>query len=211
MYARRFPDEDVSNLTMQQLRGREGARIKRLYKDHAERTGVAWSKREYRQGEAFAAGDEVNRLLSAGNACLYGICHAAIVGIGASPGLGFIHTGSAMSFVLDVADLYKAEYTIPLAFELAVLHRVDERDMRLSFRDRLTDGKLLERIVADVQTLLLGAQDGGDDADELALWDDKIGTVPGGVDWSRGTSEPWRHEVVSGPELPERPVDPEQS
>lgn len=206
MYARRFPEEDVSQLTMQQLRGREGVRIKRLYKQHARRTGVAWSRRQYRHGDAFAAGDDVNRLLSAGNACLYGICHAAIVGLGASPGLGFIHTGSALSFVLDVADLYKAEYTIPLAFELAAENRTDERDIRLAFRDRLTDGRLLQRIVQDVHQLLMGDEDDGEDDDSHWLWDDKEGVVPGGVDWSsQSEAFEWRHEVVSGPELPHRP------
>lgn len=208
MYALRFPDEDVSQLTMQQLRGREGARVKRLYKHHAQRTGVEWSHREYQHGDPFAAGDDVNRLLSAGNSCLYGICHAAITGIGASPGLGFIHTGSAMSFVLDIADLYKAEYTIPLAFDLAAAGHVDERDMRLAFRDQLTDGQLLKRIVADVHRLILGEQAQTDDADTMALWDDKLGAVPGGVDWSRHEDDdgPWRHQVVSGPELPDQPA-----
>jgi CRISPR-associated protein Cas1 len=95
MYGMRFPDEDVAKLSMQQLRGREGARIKRIYKRHADRTGVEWSQRQYRHGDPHATGDDVNRLLSAGNACLYGVCHAAINGIGASPGLGFIHTGSS--------------------------------------------------------------------------------------------------------------------
>lgn len=117
MYGMRFPGEDVSEATMQQLRGREGARVKQIYRDQAHRTGIKWSSRSYRPGEPFAAGDDINRLLSAGHSCLYGICHAAIVGIGASPALGFVHTGGALSFVLDIADLYKAEYTIPLAFD----------------------------------------------------------------------------------------------
>ena len=208
MYAMRFPEEDVSQLTMQQLRGREGARIKRLYKHHAQRTGVEWSHREYKHGDPFAAGDDVNRLLSAGNSCLYGICHAAITGIGASPGLGFIHTGSAMSFVLDIADLYKADYTIPLAFDLAAAGQLDERDMRLAFRDQLTDGQLLKRIVTDVHHLILGEQAQVDDADTMALWDDKLGSVPGGFDWSRREEDDgqWRHQVVSGPELPDQPA-----
>jgi len=207
MYGMRFPDEDVAKLTMQQLRGREGARIKRIYKRHADRTGVEWSQRQYRHGDPHATGDDVNRLLSAGNACLYGVCHAAINGIGASPGLGFIHTGSAVSFVLDVADLYKAEYTIPLAFDLAANQRVEERDMRLAFRDRLSDGRLLRRIVRDVHMLLLGQEEPDqDDQDQRALWDEKQGAVPGGVDWSRDIErEEWTYTVVSGPELPDTP------
>jgi CRISPR-associated protein Cas1 len=109
MYQMRFPDEDVSGMTMQQLRGREGTRVRRIYQAHAKRTGVPWNGRVYRAGDAFAAGDDLNRLLSAANAALYGICHAVIVGLGVSPGLGFVHTGTAISFVLDIADLYKAE------------------------------------------------------------------------------------------------------
>ena len=113
MYGMRFPGEDVSTATMQQLRGREGTRIRRLYQAHSQRTGVPWNRREYKAGDAHAAGDDLNGLLSAANAALYGICHAVIVGLGAGPGLGFIHTGSAISFVPDIADLYKADYTIP--------------------------------------------------------------------------------------------------
>jgi CRISPR-associated protein Cas1 len=89
MYAMRFPDEDVAGLTMQQLRGREGARVKKIYRAHSARTGVPWTGREYKPGQPFDAGNDVNRLLSAGHSCLYGICHAAIVGLGASPALGF--------------------------------------------------------------------------------------------------------------------------
>ncbi|MCK9929615.1 type I-E CRISPR-associated endonuclease Cas1e [Frankia sp. Mgl5] len=84
MYAKRFPDDDVTTATMQQLRGREGARVKKIYRTHSDRTGVTWTRRVYTPGDPFAAGDDINRLLSAGHSCLYGICHAAIVGIGAS-------------------------------------------------------------------------------------------------------------------------------
>ena len=61
----------------------------------------------------------MNQALSAGNACLYGLAHAVITALGCSPGLGFIHVGHECSFVYDVADLYKAEITIPIAFEMA--------------------------------------------------------------------------------------------
>ncbi|MDR2253972.1 MAG: type I-E CRISPR-associated endonuclease Cas1e [Bifidobacteriaceae bacterium] len=183
MYQMRFPGEDVSELTMRQLRGREGARIRAVYREHSKRTGVAWTRREYKPGEAFAAGDDVNRLLSAGNACLYGLCHAAIVGIGASPGLGFVHVGSAVSFVLDVADLYKTESSIPLAFDLAASGAVDERDMRLAIRDYVRSSKLLARAVADIQALLdVDPKAAGADLNEL--WDDGDATVPGGANWS---------------------------
>lgn len=203
MYGMRFPGEDISKATMQQLRGREGARVKKIYRAESKRTGVPWTGRKYVAGDVNAAGDEVNRLLSAAHSCLYGICHAAIVGIGASPGLGFVHTGSALSFVLDIADLYKAEFTIPLAFDLAAEGRTDERDVRIAFRDVLIDGRLLRRIIDDVADLL-DDDAGGVDADQRLLWDESGVPVEGGVDWSSRsgrTSLIDEHLVVSGPEF----------
>lgn len=205
MYAMRFPGEDVSNLTMQQLRGREGARIRDVYRQNAARTGVRWERRQYRAGQPFQAGDDVNRLLSAGNSCLYGISHAAVVGLGASPALGFIHTGSALSFVLDIADLYKAEYTIPLAFDLAGQGLVDERDIRLAFRDRLVDGKLLGRVVSDIKRLLAPPGEEPSEMDQNELWDAERGTVPGGVNWAMSDDDEdgskFDYQAVVGPEF----------
>lgn len=203
MYAMRFPDEDVSGLTMQQLRGREGYRVKRLYGEHSKRTGVPWERRDYLPGRPDEAGDDVNRLLSAGNACLYGLSHAVIVGLGASPGLGFVHTGSALSFALDVADLYKGETTIPLAFSLAARGRTDERDMRRAFRDIVRDGKLLQRAIGDVKSLLEGTEVRAVHVGEAGLWDEKLGSVHSGVDWSGENDLAEGHMVVSGPDLGE--------
>ncbi|MCI0686539.1 MAG: type I-E CRISPR-associated endonuclease Cas1e [Sporichthyaceae bacterium] len=203
MYRMRFPDEDVSSLVMQQLRGREGARVKKLYRKHSARTGVPWSGRVYQPGEPFAAGDDVNRLLSAGHSCLYGICHAAIVGIGASPALGFVHSGGATSFVLDMADLYKAEYTIPLAFDLAARGHLNERDARTAFRDQVADGALMGRIVRDIKTLLLGDGREVSDEDANSLWDETLGFVPGGINWASAAADGWGLDSfvgVTGPE-----------
>ncbi|MER6736555.1 type I-E CRISPR-associated endonuclease Cas1e [Streptomyces puniciscabiei] len=183
MYDMRFPGENTTSLTLQQLRGREGTRIRKLYAQHAERTGVPWTKRDYKPGDAFATGDDANRLLSAANSALYGICHAAITGLGASPALGFVHTGNALSFVLDIADLYKAEFTIPLAFDLCAQGLTSERDARTALRDAAVRGKLLPRIVADIKQLLV--PDGVDLSDEDlgALWDNGDTVVSGGRNW----------------------------
>ncbi|WP_030408220.1 type I-E CRISPR-associated endonuclease Cas1e [Streptomyces albus] len=209
MYGKRFPGEDVSGLTMQQLRGREGARVRKIYRAQSQRTGVPWNGRVYKPGDPHTAGDDLNRSLSAANAALYGICHAVITGLGASPGLGFVHTGSAISFVLDIADLYKADYTIPLAFDLAAKGLTDERDARLGLRDHIARDKLLNRIVADTKALL--TPDGIDieEAEAHLLWDEHLGAVPGGTNWSSPTSEPSEfgmadeHIAVIGPELDE--------
>lgn len=207
MYGMRFPADDVSGATMQQLRGREGTRVKRIYRAHAERTGVQWTGRKYVRGEPNAAGDDVNRALSMANSCLYGICHAGIVGIGASPGLGFVHTGSAISFVLDIADLYKAEFTIPLAFDLTAGGWTKESDIRSAFREKLVDGKLLARIVHDVRDLLREDETESTDHDSLLLWDEKAGDVSGGKNWAGEGAEFGDHIVVDGSPGTAEPVE----
>jgi CRISPR-associated protein Cas1 len=209
MYAMRFPDEDVSTATMQQLRGREGARVKKIYRQESARTGTPWNGRVYKPGEPFQAGDDVNRLLSAGHSCLYGICHAAIVGLGASPALGFVHTGGAISFVLDIADLYKADYTIPLAFDLAARGHVDERSARTAFRDKVADGGLMARVVRDIKDLLIGEGRDIDDTDLHHLWDEFDGHVAGGVNWANDYADHISDDslvAVTGPDLNEPQV-----
>ncbi len=208
MYGMRFPGEDVSEATMQQLRGREGARVKRIYKAESGRTGVTWKTRQYKAGDAFAAGDDINRALSAAHACLYAACHAAIVGVGASPALGFVHTGGAMSFVLDIADLYKAKYSIPVAFELVAAGRPDETEVRYAMRERFKDGQFMQQVVADVRSLLLEPGAEATDLDSNELWDEKLGAVAGGTNWSNSEVEELLtqgHLVLSGPDL----VEPE--
>ena len=190
MYAMRFPDEDTSGLTMQQLRGREGARIRRAYREHSRRTGVPWSRRDY-DVDAFADGDPVNRALSAANTSLYGVVHSVIVALGCSPGLGFIHTGHARSFVYDIADLYKAELTIPLAFDLAKEDPLDiSAAARHALRDEFHGGAFLERCVRDIRHLLL--PDGAETADAsdenvVYLWDGSARAVASGTPYDEST------------------------
>ncbi|MDI1461080.1 type I-E CRISPR-associated endonuclease Cas1e [Catellatospora sp. KI3] len=194
MYAMRFPGEDTGSLTMQQLRGKEGARVRRCYREHAERTGVAWRSRDYDRAD-FDSGDPINQALSAAHSCLYGIVHAVIVAIGASPGLGFVHTGHERSFVYDVADLYKAEITIPVAFDIAAGGSSDvSADTRRAVRDRVHDGGLLTRCVRDIRTLLLQTTHTGEidedwlEPDEVRLWDDSGVEIPSGRNYA-GSSD----------------------
>ncbi|NNG35429.1 type I-E CRISPR-associated endonuclease Cas1e [Nakamurella aerolata] len=188
MYEMRFPDEDVSSLTMQQLRGREGARVRAIYRAESERTGVAWHRRDYRPDD-FDASDEVNKALSAANSALYGVVHSMVVAVGCSPGLGFVHTGGDRAFVHDVADLYKAEITIPAAFD-AVAEGVEDVPAytRRVMRDRVYEQRLLERCIRDIRRLLLGDAEFGDIDDEwrdvLMLWDGAARVVAGGVNYS---------------------------
>lgn len=193
MYGMRFPGEDVSSLTMQQLRGREGARVRRIYRENSRRTGVPWSKREY-DPDDFAGGDPVNQALSAANSSLYGVVHSVIVALGCSTGLGFVHTGHQRSFVYDIADLYKAEMTIPLAFDLAMDPPLDlGGEARRRLRDVIYRRSFLSRCSDDLQRVLLGEievkssarvirggsdldayspeESGDEEVDEVFLWD----------------------------------------
>lgn len=185
MYQMRFPGEDVTSLTMQQLRGREGARIRRVYRHWSRETGVEWKRREF-DPEDYDAGSEINKALSAAHFCLYGIAHAVIVSLGCSPGLGFVHTGHERSFVYDIADLYKAELSIPVAFETAAACPEDVGSAtRKNMRDALYDLSIMKRMVADI-TGLLSSDDVTDDdfADDLKLWDEKNGEVAAGRQYS---------------------------
>jgi CRISPR-associated protein Cas1 len=197
MYDMRFPDEDVSGLTMQQLRGREGARVRQVYRNESDRTGVEWRRRDYRPDD-FESSDAVNQALSAATTCLYGVAHAVIVALGASPQLGFVHTGNARSFVYDVADLYKAEFAIPVAFDVAATQGLEDvpGETRRRVRDRINDGHLLTRCSADIKRLLLqGEPDGAAEEPEgwgvIQLWDGARGRVAGGQNYADSDDVPW--------------------
>ncbi|CAM3605337.1 type I-E CRISPR-associated endonuclease Cas1 [Micrococcus flavus] len=187
MYAMRFPGEDVSALTVQQLRGREGARVRGLYRRMAAQYDVEWTRRDY-DPENFEDGNLANRALTVANTALYGIVHAVVVALGCAAGLGFVHTGNDRSFVYDVADLYKADIAIPVAFRVAGTPGADvETDVRRAVRDAVVKERLLERIARDVGELLLGLEElpeEWDQEDGLSLWSGRgQQTVPGGVSY----------------------------
>lgn len=180
MYSMRFPKEDVSRLTLQQLRGREGARIRAVYKKASKEWNVPQNGREY-DPDDFTSGDSVNQALSAGHACLYGLAHAVIAALGCSPGLGFVHVGHENSFVYDIADLYKADITIPLAFEVAATISKEEIPsvMRRKTRDKMVKMNILKQMVHDIKSLF--AKEGeAEDSDAVYLWDNKVGEVENG-------------------------------
>lgn len=184
MYEMRFPDESVENLTMQQLRGREGARVKWLYRQESDRTGVEWSRRNY-DPQAFAQSDDINQALSAAHSCLYGVVHSVVVALGCSPALGFVHTGHARAFVYDVADLYKADVTIPIAFDVVAGDSTDiPGDTRRAVRDAMRESNILQACVRDIKALLLPDDKDDWDVEVLRLWDERGDDVQAGIDYS---------------------------
>ncbi|RSR95257.1 type I-E CRISPR-associated endonuclease Cas1 [Streptomyces sp. WAC00469] len=190
MYEQRFgPGSAPSGATLAQLRGMEGQRVKALYRILAQQHRIGRFRRSY-DPASWDTQDPVNLALSAANTCLYGIVHAAILALGCSPALGFIHSGNQQAFVYDIADLYKAELTIPLAFSL---HDASdpEAQARRSFRDGLRLFKLMPRITTDIQRLLAPDEPvtTPDPDEELVdLWDPVSGPIAGGTNY--GTDAP---------------------
>ena len=203
MYQMRFPGEDVSGLTMQQLRGREGSRIRSLYRKLSKKYKVPWKGREYNPAD-FSDATPINQALSAANVCLYGIVHSIIVALGCSPALGFVHVGHERSFVYDVADLYKAELTIPIAFEVASNPPEDIGSVtRQKIRDAFYDGKIMERCAHDIRFLLLGdaahEEENSLDFETMFLWDESHPAVAFGVSYGKEfEAQPQVEEVGNG-------------
>ncbi|GAA2391952.1 type I-E CRISPR-associated endonuclease Cas1e [Streptomyces glaucosporus] len=155
MYRKRFPDEDPSGCTRRELLGMEGQRVKDCYRAEAARTGVTWRGRRFIPGD-FTSGDPPNQAVTAAAQCMYGIAHAVVAALGCTPGLGFVHSGHELSFVLDIADLYKTEIGIPTAFEVAAESPEDVGSRtRRAIRDKVNKIRLLDRCVNDIRELLL--------------------------------------------------------
>ncbi|EAY58006.1 MAG: CRISPR-ssociated protein, Cas1 [Leptospirillum sp. Group II 'C75'] len=154
MYARRFGEEPPLKRSVEQLRGIEGARVREMYKQIAATYKVEWKARNY-DTEDWETGDIPNRCLSAATACLYGVTEAAVLAAGYAPAVGFIHTGKPLSFVYDIADIYKFETVVPVAFRVAAKASSNpEQDVRLGCRDAFRQTRLLERIIPDIEKIL---------------------------------------------------------
>jgi CRISPR-associated protein Cas1 len=154
MYEFRFHEPPPERRSVEQLRGIEGARVRETYKLLARQYRVDWQARNYDQHDWNTA-DIPNRCLSSATSCLYGITEAAVLAAGYAPAVGFIHTGKPLSFVYDIADLFKFETVVPIAFRIAakVSHQ-PERDVRLACRDIFRSSKLLERIIPTIEEVL---------------------------------------------------------
>ena len=169
MYAMRFGEEPPARRSVEQLRGIEGARVKRSYQLLAQKFGVKWSGRAYNP-EDWDVSDLPNRCLSSATAALYGVTEAAVLAAGYAPAVGFIHTGKPLSFVYDVADIYKFDTVVPAAFQVAASNPPNpERAVRLACRDIFRKTKLLERIIPDIEEMLAAGEIPRPEAPEEAV------------------------------------------
>jgi CRISP-associated protein Cas1 len=159
MYALRFGEEPPARRSVEQLRGIEGARVRRSYQLLAQRYGVRWTGRDY-DAEAWDGADLANRCLSAATSCLYGVTEAAVLAAGYAPAVGFIHSGKPLSFVYDIADVYKFDTVVPVAFKVAAANPAAhaERAVRLGCRDVFRETRLLDRIIPDIEEILAAGE-----------------------------------------------------
>jgi len=155
MFARRFPEADLAGKSLKEMMPMEGYRIRVLYEQKAEEYGVGWRGRSYTPGK-FELGDITNQILTACNAALYGILSSAVHSMGYSPHIGFIHSGSPLPFVYDLADLYKEHLCIDLAFALTLemAGKYLKHKVSAAFRQRVIDSDLLGKIGKDIDAML---------------------------------------------------------
>jgi len=155
MFAYRFPDVELKNKSLKQLMGMEGLRVRQLYEQKAAEYHVGWKGRQFVPGK-FEMSDTTNRILTAANAALYSIISSAVHSMGYSPHIGFIHSGSPLPFVYDLADLYKAELCIDLAFAMTatMAGQYGRHKLASEFRKRVIEIDLLGSIGPDIESLL---------------------------------------------------------
>ncbi len=160
MFAVRFDEDAPSRRSIEQLRGIEGVRVRETYALLANQYGVTWKRRAYDRND-WDASDVPNRCLSAATACLHGLTEAAVLAAGYAPAIGFLHTGKPLSFVYDIADLYKTATVVPEAFRIAgqvakgKCHMAPERAVRLACRDAFRRSDLLKKIIPAIEDVLL--------------------------------------------------------
>jgi CRISPR-associated protein Cas1 len=155
MFAKRFPEADLAGKTLNEMMGMEGYRVRGLYEQKGQEYGVGWKGRSFTPGK-FELGDITNQVLTSSNAALYGILSSAVHSMGYSPHIGFIHSGSPLPFVYDLADLYKEYLCIDLAFSLTLEMAGDYNKHKVSaaFRQRVIETDLLGKIGQDIEAIL---------------------------------------------------------
>jgi CRISPR-associated protein Cas1 len=158
MYELRFREKPPEKRSVEQLRGIEGVRVRQMYQILAKKYNVTWKGRNYNP-DAWDYSDIPNRCISSATAALYGIAEAAVLAAGYAPAIGFIHTGKPLAFVYDIADLFKLDSVVPLAFRIAAKKPKDpEREVRLACRDLFRQKRLLGRIIPTIEQVLAAGE-----------------------------------------------------
>lgn len=158
MFELRFGEPAPVKRSVDQLRGIEGARVRKTYELMAKQYDVKWQGRNY-DVKDWEKGDVINQCLSAATSCLYGVTEAAVLAAGYAPAIGFIHSGKPLSFVYDIADIVKFETVVPVAFQIASKSpRSPDRDVRIACRDVFRSSNLLARLIPLIEEILAAGE-----------------------------------------------------
>lgn len=154
MFETRFGEDAPQRRSVDQLRGIEGARVRKTYQLLAKKYGVQWSGRRY-DVKDWDKSDVINRCISAATSCLYGVTEAAILAAGYAPAIGFVHSGKPLSFVYDISDLIKFETVVPLAFKIAATHpKKPDKEVRIACREVFRSSKTLKQLIPLIEDVL---------------------------------------------------------
>jgi CRISPR-associated protein Cas1 len=154
MFEMRFGEKPPERRSVDQLRGIEGMRVKKLYELMARQYGVKWKGRQY-DPKRWDSGDLANKCVSAATSCLYGVTEAAVLAAGYAPAVGFLHSGKPLSFVYDIADIFKFETVVPVAFRIASKNPAQpDRQVRIACRDTFRQTRLLKKIIPSIEEIL---------------------------------------------------------
>jgi CRISPR-associated protein Cas1 len=158
MFQLRFGESAPAKRSVDQLRGIEGARVRKMYELLAKQYGVKWHGRRY-DPKDWTKGDTVNQCLSAATSCLYGVTEAAVLAAGYAPAIGFLHSGKPLSFVYDIADIIKFDTVVPVAFQVAAKStHMPERAVRIACRDIFRLSKVLKRLIPLIEEVLAAGE-----------------------------------------------------
>lgn len=158
MFELRFGEPAPERRSVDQLRGIEGARVRKTYQLLAKQYNVQWNGRRY-DPKDWGKGDKVNQCLSAATACLYGITEAAVLAAGYAPAIGFVHSGKPLSFVYDIADLVKFETVVPVAFRIASKNPYQpDKEVRIACREVFRTSKILKRLIPLIEEVLAAGE-----------------------------------------------------
>lgn len=154
MFEIRFDETAPQRRSVDQLRGIEGARVRKIYQLMAKQYGVQWNGRRY-DPKDWKKGDLVNQCISAATSCLYGVTEAAVLAAGYAPAIGFLHTGKPLSFVYDIADLIKFDTVVPVAFQIAARKPSQpDQAIRIACRESFRTQKTLKKLIPLIEEVL---------------------------------------------------------
>ena len=156
MYALRL-GEVFPHHGIEALRGMEGARARRSYRNIAQRYGIDWRGRRYDRANPLAA-DIPNQAINHASVAVTAAAVIAVIAVGAIPQLGFIHEHSGDAFALDIADLFRDSILLPAAFKSAraVMENPSigiERHTRRATGRMLRDERVISKMIDRIKTL----------------------------------------------------------